>query len=250
MSRADADAARELATAWIEARRWELGDDDHACFAWLREVSPLAARVPAELAPTYARPPSQLLALLEPHTGPARPSLSPVLALQRDRVIGATLRWIDRAFDGVPVPDEDHRTIFQAEAADNHGWCDRARDHLGRWQDLPDEHLLENPWALAHLDEQGIHYYLPALMSFALRAHLAHDHWIVESLGYTLQPSSGDLRTYQQGRFARLDREQRAAIYAFALMSGNRRAAEAWWRVFDAEREAVREDWFALYSPA
>ncbi|CAN5563142.1 hypothetical protein BH11MYX1_BH11MYX1_54100 [soil metagenome] len=142
--------------------------------------------------------------------------------------------------------------IHQAEAADNYDDAsERSRDHLGRWQDLPDSHLLDNEYSLSHLAAQGIHYYLPAVMSFASRHPTAHerDHSLTESLEYTLQPSGRDLRGYQETRFSRLDREQRAAIYAFTRVAGHAEAAAAWSRVFEAELEAGRDAWFELFNP-
>jgi hypothetical protein len=238
--RREADA---IADAWLASWGDFLRSDDAEQCAWSRRLAPLAE---------LAHPISQLLALLEPSDDVAL-GLSPPLALHRDRVLAAARAWIERAFDGVPVPDAHHRTIFQAEAADGYGSCDRSRDHLGRWQDLPDEHLLVNQWAFPHFDEQGICYYLPAAMSFALRHHLiphAGDSWLTTSLAYTIQPSKRELRAYQQGRFALLDRGQRGAIYAFARATDNITAAIAWATVFEAERGSERADWFELFSPA
>jgi uncharacterized protein (TIGR02996 family) len=244
--------AKVLADAWIAGWGEQLFDEDADHHAWLRTLEPLAgAPTPPDLRPAFARPISQLLALLEP-SDHAREGLSPVLQLQRDRVLAATIAWIERAFDSVPAPDDAHRTIEQAEAADNYEEHDRSGAHLGRWQELPDDHLLANQWALSHLDEQGIHYYVPAAMCFALRHHISHnaaDHWITESLEYTLQPSGANLRDYEQRRFALFDRAQRQAIYAFALVRGHTVGAAAWSRVYEAERERERADWFELYSP-
>lgn len=129
---------------------------------------------------------------------------------------------------------------------------DRSGDHFGRWQDLPAEHLFESQWAIPHLDEQGVRYYFPAIMTLDLR-HFPDghpdDHWITESLGYSLQPSHGDLRGYQQSRLALLDRAQRATLYAYTLASRNDEAATAWARVFEAEHDGERGDWFELLSP-
>ena len=241
-----------LADDWIATWGDTLCADDVEQYRAFRQFPALATSdiTPNDLRPVFAQPISQLLALLEPGESNGLP-LSPVFARHRERVIAAVLAWIDRAFDGVPVPDEDHRTIHQAEAGDSDRSCDRSLDHLGRWQDLPDSHLLENQWALAHLDEQGIHYYLPAVMSLVLRDPPRHDFWLTQSLGFTLEPSSPDLRDHQQRRFSLLDRAQRAAIYAFTLTRPHgRKAAAAWGRVFEAEREGTRADWFEQYSPS
>jgi hypothetical protein len=239
-----------LATAWVDSWRAYLADNDVDAFSWLARFLTIAWRAPADLAPVFAQPVSQLLALLELGNDPP-PRLARVLALQRGRIVAATRTWIERAFDGVPVPDADHFTIHQGEAADSHAFCDQSRDHTGRWQDLPDAHLLANQWALAHLDEQGIHYYTPAVMSYALR-HFTHPEvypeWITESLAYTLAPSTGELRGYQQRRFSLFDHEQRAAIYAYVLVTGTDDARAAWSRVVEYERAGPRTDWFAIYK--
>ena len=239
---------------WIAEHQSELCGRDAAFLDWHRDlVRGLRPRrrCPTALVQRLELPRSQLLATIElgaPDSGDC-----PALALYRRQVVSSVIGWIQRAFDGVPVPDESHRTLFQAEAADNYSQCDRSRDHMGRWQDLPDDHLLANQWALPHLDMQGIHYYLPAVMCFDLR-HLfdAHpeDSWITESLEYTLQPSTGSLRAYQQARFQLLDCEQRAAVYAFTVVAGQHQGAAAWRRVFEAEAAEPHDDWFALYSPA
>jgi hypothetical protein len=240
---------RALAEAWLQRARAQLREEDVADFVWLSRFAPLAPRAPADLSAIFARPLSQLLALLEVNNGD-HPRHASIFERQRGDLIGAVQTWIDRAFDGVPVPDAAHRTIHQAEAADNYESCDRSRDHLGRWQDLPDDHLLTNQWALSHLDDQGMHYYLPALMSFALRhARLRKPcgSKITEDLAYTLKPSLLELRDHEERKLARFDRAQRAAIYAFTLVMAMDPAIAAWARVFEVDRDAPCADWFAAY---
>jgi hypothetical protein len=133
---------------------------------------------------------------------------------ERDR-IQRTLDVIERAFDGVPPPDEEHRTLYQAEAWDAYKTIDQRRDHKGRWQDLPPSHIRDCPNALPHLDKQGIHYYLPALMSHFVRTPQDRNRWSYPSLQSTLEPSTGDLKSYQERRFSRLTFTQRTAIVAF-----------------------------------
>ncbi len=84
---------------------------------------------------------------------------------ERERV-EQTLEIIERAVDGVPPPDAEHRSLRQAEAWDAYEIVDQHRDHKGRWQDLPQSHTRECQQALAHLDEQGIR----ALREFELRS--------------------------------------------------------------------------------
>jgi hypothetical protein len=137
----------------------------------------------------------------------------------KDHVLDA----IERAFDGVPFPGKKHRSLFQAEAADNWAGCDQSRDHTGRWQDLPREHILACQFALSHLDAQGTQYYLPAVMSFIVREHDQRraDHgnrWIFESVEYGLAFALHDrgLHDYQQERYRLFTPAQLAAVAAFA----------------------------------
>jgi uncharacterized protein (TIGR02996 family) len=225
-------------------------DDLHArCLA----LAPLGrgTQTPADLVGVFRRPTSQLLALVDIEGEDAEREEPAVFAAHLQQVRAAVIAWIDRAFDGVPPPDDAHRTLHQAEAADSYETCDRSRDHLGPWQQLPEEQLLANQWALAHLDEQGIRYYAPAVMTFALRQSGRHpdDHWLTESFEYTLEPSGPELRSHQQQRFSLLDRAQRAAIYAYTVARGHDSAMRAWARVFEGEREGARDDWFSLFSP-
>lgn len=238
---------RDRALAWVESWRAYLPYYDVLAFEALCDMPRLAPRAPADLAAPYAQPISQLLALLELGNEQSWDEVSAPFERQHARIAAATLAWIDRAFDGVPPPDEAHRTIHQAEAADNHDMCDRSRDHFGRWQDLPEAHLLANQWAVPHLDVQGMHYYIPAVMTFALRyagtGHL-EDRWITESLGYTLGRAKPNLRDYQRARFAAFDHGQRAAILAYVLTAGVSDAIGPWMRVLDYEREGPRADWY------
>jgi hypothetical protein len=139
------------------------------------------------------------------------------------RAKDAVLAAVDRAFDGVPFPGPKHRSLFQAEAADNSSGCDQSRDHKGRWQDLPREHVLACQWALPHLSGESLQYYLPAIISFVVREHdqVRTDHrgrWIFESTGYHLELNLNDqgLRDYGEKRHRGFTREQFAAIAAFA----------------------------------
>jgi hypothetical protein len=230
--------------AWEGADDWmtsvDLGEDALEDYLWIRRLSPL---VDAPVA-TFARPISQLLALVDVETRDTE-----IFAQHRADIIVAMRAWIDLAFDGVPPPDEDHSTLRQAEAADNYDYtADRSQDFLGRWQDLPVEELLACQWAIPHLDEQGMHYYLPAVMTVAVGQRY-HENWITESCEYSLQPSKGNLRDYQRTRLRLLDRGQRAAIYAHTLVCSYAEAAAAWARVYQAERTGERVDWFELFSP-
>jgi uncharacterized protein (TIGR02996 family) len=128
--------------------------DDLDRYDGCRRLASLAERAPFEDRSVFARPLSQLLALLEPGQVTTA-DVSPVFELHYQQIVAAVLDWIWRAFDGGSAPDEDHYTLHQAQAAANYDTCDRSRDFLGRWQELPAEQLLANQWALAHLDDQG-----------------------------------------------------------------------------------------------
>jgi len=247
----DAELRRKLERLedeWLESSGL-YGDCE--TYAQIRGLTSLATPpTPDGLRPMFARPITQLLALvtLEERNFD---EISPVFARYLHQVTSTIVTWIERAFDGVPPPDDQHRTLYQAEAADNYDDCDRSRDYLGRWQDFPEEQLLANQWAIPHLDRQGILYYLPAIMTFALRhPHHCDDTWLTFSLECTLKPSAGTLREYDRSRFSLFNRDQRAAIYAYTLIRNHQDGAEAWSRVFAAERYAEQADWFEHYSPA
>lgn len=144
---------------------------------------------------------------------------------------------IERAFDGVPFPGPKHRSLYQAEAADNWAGCDQSRDHQGRWQDLPREHLLACQFALPHLDAHGLRYYLAAVMSFAVRERdqPRDDHgsrWLFESLEYTFQFSfdEGSRVAYLRDRFSLFTPAQLDAVARFLEYYPSRAADRARWR--------------------
>jgi hypothetical protein len=135
--------------------------------------------------------------------------------------------------------------LYQAEAWGAYEVVDQRRDHKGRWQDLPDSHLRDCTQALAHLDEQGIRYYLPALMSFFVRSPRDRKLWSYESLRFTLQPSTGDLKVYQRRRFSLLTAEQREATVAYLEHVGaTEEELLPWRRVLEAGDD---QDWFRKF---
>lgn len=125
------------------------------------------------------------------------------------------LEIIERAFDGVPPPDGEHRTLLQAEAWDEYQIVDQRRDHKGRWQDVPEEHLHACPNAIFHLDEQGIRYYLPALMSFCIvspeKRHGNHLGPLIHGLG----PAGEGLGEHRRRQLSLLTPPQREAVLRF-----------------------------------
>ena len=156
-----------------------------------------------------------------------------------------TLELIERAFDGVPPPDHEHWTLHQAQAWDDYEVVDQRGDHKGRWQDLPGSHVRECTQAVAHLDEQGVHYYLPALMSHCIRTPKDRTLWSCESLRYTLQPSTGELKDHQRSRFSLLTHVQREAIVAYLEhMEATEEELLPWRRVLEAGEDP---DWFRRF---
>lgn len=143
---------------------------------------------------------------------------------RRAEQLTALLAAIDVAFDGVPVPGEPHPTLHKAEASDwpTASTYDPSQDHRGRWQDLPLQHLRECPWALARLDAEGLHYYLPAIMTAEVRWHLAspegggseeHAGLIADRLRFMLTPDrEEDLRDLRRTKLRLLTGPQRAVI--------------------------------------
>ncbi|MDP3276731.1 MAG: hypothetical protein Q8Q09_16145 [Deltaproteobacteria bacterium] len=137
---------------------------------------------------------------------------------------------IERAFDGVPVPDASQRTLFQAEAWDDYRVVDQSRDHKGRWQDLPVTHLRGCSHALPHLDAHGTRFYLPAIMCWALRDPNARSEWLYESMMYLFGPPGHGLAEYRRERLSLLNEPQRAAIAAFVVFEEADEAVQALWR--------------------
>lgn len=160
------------------------------------------------------------------------------------------LRVIAQAFDGVKPPNARSRTLAQANAWDDYRTIGQEGCHLGRWQELPEAEILENQWALSHLDAQGIRYYLPALMTHFLRTQEADHGWIHESLIYTLDPHQGDsgLRDYQRERFSLLLPAHRLAILRFLQATEQSRGKRrAWLRAVEA---GDAPDWYDRFNPA
>ncbi len=159
--------------------------------------------------------------------------------------VAPALGLIERAFDGVPPPDHEHRTLHQAEAWDSYKTIDQRRDHKGRWQELPESHIRECTQALPHLDEQGVLYYLPPLMSHFIKTPRARELQSYESLLSMLRPGTGDLKLYQQRRLSLLTLVQREAIVAYLERIG---APEEdllpWRRVLGVGDDA---DWFRKF---
>jgi hypothetical protein len=222
--RGERDRVLAAADRWLDDNPF-FGRDTYAGFGWVRQLSLLAGpRTPSDLK-VFAQPLSQLLALIEVdgHDGRTAP---PSWDVHRDRVFAAALSWIDRAFPAIP-------------------------EH-GRWQAFSDTRLLDRTEEEL---EAAFAFYAPAVMSFVLRQVAARKPvdlpWPVHRIQALLSYPHRDAHAVEQQRqrLSALDREQRAAIYAFSLVLDKEPPGQvAWGRVWDAEREGPREDWFALFA--
>jgi hypothetical protein len=126
---------------------------------------------------------------------------------------------IELAFDGVARPEQ--LTLHVAEAHDNYDYDNdplhRTKDHVGRWQDIPDEHLLRCVDGLSHLAEDGLPYYLPAAMRWVLLNFRDTDSRLIDWTIYQLAPNRNDknLSKRYETRFARFTTRQWRACEAF-----------------------------------
>lgn len=152
---------------------------------------------------------------------------------------------IEAAFDGVPPPGPGSLSLYQAEAADSYETCGRERDHAGRWQDLPRQHLADCPTATSYLDAEGLRYYAPAIMCASLEAD-GPGLVIAASLASTLSPRNAELRGYARVRLGGWDRAQRRATAAWMRHDGaDLSAVQAWERAAEADDDA----WFEVWWP-
>ena len=116
------------------------------------------------------------------------------------------IRFIEKAFDGVEQPKQ--LTLHVAEAHDDydydHDLEHRRKDYIGRWQEVPEEHLKECSCALSYLDKVGMRFYLPAYMVWYLRSFDEKDGVPTDGVLYSLDPDSNHprLAEYQKERFS------------------------------------------------
>ena len=125
---------------------------------------------------------------------------------------------IEKAFDGVPQPEDI--TLHVAEAHDDydyeHNDKHRKKDYIGRWQDIPEEHIRKCQNALSFVDKTGMRFYLPAYMTWYLRRFgtddISSDHTI-----YSLDnhPNDAQLSEYYKERFSLFNPEQLRACALF-----------------------------------
>lgn len=129
------------------------------------------------------------------------------------------IAFIEQAFDGVEQPKQ--LTLHVAEAHDDYDYDNdaqhRRKDHTGRWQDIPTEHIKQYQSALSYLDKVGMRYYLPAYMIWYLRNLDDPDEVWSDNTLYTLDhhPKSKSLHAYHLERFSLFSKQQLKACALF-----------------------------------
>ena len=131
---------------------------------------------------------------------------------------------IEKAFDGVPQPRDI--TLHVAEAHDDYDYDHdkehREKDYIGRWQDVPKEHIRRCQSALSYVDKTGMRFYLPAYMIWYLQnwgtEEISYDHAL-----YSLDNHSknAELAEYHKERFSLFTQEQLKACALFVKFCAN-----------------------------
>lgn len=140
--------------------------------------------------------------------------------MTRDELIGI----INKAFEGVPQPDEI--TLHVAEAHDDYDYDHdeehRKNDYIGRWQDVPAEHIQMCQAALSYVEKVGMRFYLPAYMVWYLRNLGSSKVWSDHVL-YSLDnhPHDLGLSAYHKERFSLFTPEQLRACALFIKYCAN-----------------------------
>ena len=138
--------------------------------------------------------------------------------MDRDELIGV----IVAAFDGISQPQDI--TLHVAEAHHTYDYEHdnehREKDWIGRWQDIPDEHLMACEHALDHVDKVGMHFYLPAYMVWYLSNYEDRHRTWIESAKYPmgLHPPDEALSSYQVERYSLFSDEQLRACELFGAL--------------------------------
>ena len=132
---------------------------------------------------------------------------------------------IENAFDGVTQPDEI--TLHVAEAHDNYDYDNnlkhRKKDYIGRWQDVPQEHIQKCGNALSFVEKVGMRFYLPAYMTWYLK-NFGNDNIIYDDHTlYSLDNNAKDseLAEYHKERFSLFTPEQLQACAFFVKFCAN-----------------------------
>ena len=134
------------------------------------------------------------------------------------------IELINESFDGVPQPET--LTIHVAEAHDDYDYDNDQEHHkndfIGRWQDVPDEHIKKCHTALSYLDKIGMRFYLPAYMVWYLRNFGTDVIWSDHTL-YSLNDHADNeqLSEYHKERFSLFNDKQLHACAQFVKYCAN-----------------------------
>jgi hypothetical protein len=126
---------------------------------------------------------------------------------------------IDKAFDGVVAPTEV--TLHIAEAYDDydyeHDVEHRKKDYVGKWQDIPSEHIASCQSALSFVGKIGMRYYLPAYLVWYLNNFGDSEEIWTDHTLYSLDNYSSDemLSNYHKERFSLFNAQQLSACALF-----------------------------------
>ena len=132
---------------------------------------------------------------------------------------------IERAFDGVPQPEDI--TLHVAEAHDDydyeHDQEHRKEDYVGRWQDVPQEHIKKCQSALCFVNKIGMRFYLPTYMTWYLRNFDDNDEVWSDNTLYSLDNHDNDpeLAEDHKDRFSLFTPEQLKACALFIKFCAN-----------------------------
>ena len=124
---------------------------------------------------------------------------------------------IESAFDGVPPPED--MTLHAAQAWDSYAHCTQEelkKDNIGRWQNLPDEHIMECQNALSYLNKVGFRFYLPAYMIWYLKSLGTPDYWSDFTLySFNNYPDNPQLSEHTTKQFSLFTKDQLKACALF-----------------------------------
>lgn len=127
------------------------------------------------------------------------------------------IAFINRAFENVPQPEDI--TLHVAQAHDDYDYDNnsthRKKDFIGKWQNIPTEHLAKCTSALSFVDAVGMRFYLPAYMVWVLNnfGKLEIDDFVLYALDN--HPNDSELKDYFKERFSLFNEQQMQACALF-----------------------------------
>jgi hypothetical protein len=155
---------------------------------------------------------------------------------------------INEAFDGVEQPQEI--TLHVAQAHDRYIYASnfffRRLDFIGRWQDVPREHLRCCENALSYLDEVGMRFYLSAYMVWYLRNYTSPNELHNETVLSSLNPYLDDERMsrFHKERFSLFNQAQLQACAHFVRFC----AEDTTGCTFDAFAQEIYDSYWRQYD--